>query len=190
MPNLTVMENIFIGREPGPPFFVNRRQLEQDAQRLLDQLHVKLDPTALVRTLSVAEQQMVEIAKALSMDARVIIMDEPTSSLSETEVETLFDVMRALRRDGVGLIFISHRLEEVLTICDRVSVLRDGRNVGDVIAADTDREELIRMMVGRSLDQFFHRDLEAGEGAIGDVILEARNITRIGNALNPHTPGA
>jgi ABC-type sugar transport system ATPase subunit len=92
--------------------------------------------------------------------------------------------MRSLQRDGVGLIFISHRLEEILAICDRVSVLRDGQNVGDVMAADTNREELIRMMVGRSLDQFFHRDMEAGEAAIGDVVLEVRGITQIGDSMN------
>ncbi len=185
MPNLTVMENVFVGREPGPPIFFNRRQLEQDTRRLLERLQVNLEPTSVVRTLSVAEQQMVEIAKALSMDARVIIMDEPTSALSETEVETLFKVMRELRRNDVGVIFISHRLEEILAVCDRVMVLRDGQNVGEVMAAETDREELIRMMVGRSLDQFFHRELEAGTSAIGDVVLDVRNITRIGNALNP-----
>ena len=121
-------------------------------------MRMNLRPTALVRSLSVAEQQMVEIAKAISRDVRVLIMDEPTSALSETEVETLFDIIRQLRESGVAVIFISHRLEEVLHICDRVTVLRDGANAGDVAVKETSREALIRMMVGRPLDQFFHRD--------------------------------
>lgn len=187
MPNLSVMENIFIGREPGPPFFVSRRQLEQQTQALMDRLQVRLRPTAIVRTLSVAEQQMVEIAKAISREVRVIIMDEPTSALSETEVETLFGVMRELKRNGVGVIFISHRLEEVLAICDRVTVLRDGRNAGDVAVADASREALIRMMVGRPLDQFFHReDHPTAIGVTPEVVLEVQSITRRGNALNPN----
>ncbi|MCB0047441.1 MAG: sugar ABC transporter ATP-binding protein [Caldilineaceae bacterium] len=185
MPNLTIMENVFIGHEPGPPFFVNRSLLAQETRRLLNRLNVSLDPTAVVRTLSVAEQQMVEIAKALSMDARVIIMDEPTSSLSETEVASLFHVMRKLRDDGVGIIFISHRLEEVLDICDRVTVMRDGQTVGEVTTAHSDREELIRLMVGRTLDQFFHHTPGDAEREEGATVLEARDIIRIGTTLNP-----
>jgi ribose transport system ATP-binding protein len=121
MPNLTVMENIYVGREVGAFGFINFRKLQRQTQELLDGLGINLRPTAIVRELSVAEQQMVEIAKALSMEVRVIIMDEPTSALSETEVQTLFSVMRGLKDSGIGIIFISHRLEEVLTICDRIT---------------------------------------------------------------------
>jgi ABC-type sugar transport system ATPase subunit len=158
MANLSVMENIFVGREPGPPLFVSRAKLEQQTRTILDRMHMHLHPAALVRSLSVAEQQMVEIAKAISRDVRVLIMDEPTSALSETEVETLFEIIGELKRSGVAVIFISHRLEEVLHICDRVTVLRDGKNAGDVLVKEATRDDLIRMMVGRSLEQFFHRD--------------------------------
>jgi ABC-type sugar transport system ATPase subunit len=188
MPNLSVMENIFIGREPGPPIFVNRRELERQARAILDRMHMHLRPSALVRSLSVAEQQMVEIAKAISRNVRVLIMDEPTSALSEAEVETLFEMIDELKRSGVAVIFISHRLEEVLRICDRVTVLRDGKNAGDVLVKDATREDLIRMMVGRSLDQFFHRDEHWGDHAVhrsDDIVLEVRNLSRRGNAINP-----
>ena len=158
MPNLTVMENIFIGREPGRFAFVDRRRLQQQAQELLDRLGVRLAPTAIVRDLAVAEQQMVEIAKALSMKVRVIIMDEPTSALSETEVQALFRIMRDLKQHGISVIFISHRLEEVRTICDRVTVLRDGRNVGTLDIADATEDAMIRLMVGRSLTEYFHQE--------------------------------
>jgi ABC-type sugar transport system ATPase subunit len=196
MPNLSVMENIFIGREPGPPVFFDRGQLERQTREILARLRVNLKPSGIVRRLQVADQQMVEIAKALSRKVRVLIMDEPTSALSETETGTLFDVIRELKKDGVAVIFISHRLEEVLTVCDRVSVLRDGKNVGDLEVASATREDLIRMMVGRPLDQFFHRsespfaeataeELQA-ELAAADVVLDVRNISRRGNALNPN----
>lgn len=192
MPNLTVMENIFIGREPGPPFFVNRRRLQQQTQELLDHLKMDLSPTAIVRNLSVAEQQMVEIAKTISRKVKVIIMDEPTSSLSETEVETLFDVIRELKQNGIGVIFISHRLEEVLHICDRVTVLRDGKHVGDVTVRsdnqghNTTTDDLIRLMVGRSLETFFHKEVTTPLATPGkeELILEVRNISRKGTAQN------
>ncbi|MFM7174294.1 MAG: sugar ABC transporter ATP-binding protein [Caldilinea sp.] len=186
MPNLSVMENIFIGREPGGAVFVDRRQLEQQTRAILERMHMHLRPTALLRSLSVAEQQMVEIAKAISRDVRVLIMDEPTSALSEAEVETLFEIIRELKRSGVAVIFISHRLEEVLHICDRVSVLRDGQNAGDVQVADTSREELIRRMVGRSLEQFFHRTEHLDSSvSSAEVVLEVQKIHRRGNTLNP-----
>jgi ABC-type sugar transport system ATPase subunit len=194
MPNLTVMENIFIGREPGPPFFFSRRRLQTQTEELLEHLKMELSPTAIVRNLSVAEQQMVEIAKTISRQVKVIIMDEPTSSLSETEVETLFAVIRELKENGIGIIFISHRLEEVLHICDRVTVLRDGKHVGDVLVKGdqpgqtTTTDDLIRMMVGRSLETFFHKDVAIATAAAEQhsSVLEVRNISRKGNAQNPN----
>ena len=191
MANLSVMENIFVGREPGPPLFVSRRQLEQQTRAILERMHMNLRPAALVRSLSVAEQQMVEIAKAISRDVRVLIMDEPTSALSETEVETLFELIGELKRSGVAVIFISHRLEEVLHICDRVTVLRDGKNAGDALVKDVTRDDLIRMMVGRSLEQFFHRDAHlsaaanAAQDTAPDTVLEVQELVRIGTAVNP-----
>src|SRR5690606_14189055 len=131
MPNLTVMENVFVGREPDQLGFVRRGQMANQTQALLGQLGVRLRVDAVVRDLSVADQQMVEIAKALSTNARLVIMDEPTSALSETEVVTLLGIIRQLKARGLGIIFISHRLDEVFDICDRVTVLRDGQNAGE-----------------------------------------------------------
>lgn len=191
MPNLSVMENIFVGHAPGPRFLFSRSATEEATQKILDRLKLTIKPTAVVRTLSVAEQQMVEIAKAISREVKVIIMDEPTSSLSETEVETLFAVMRELRAQGIGVIFISHRLDEVLDVCDRVTVLRDGALVGDVEdlrSGNVTKDQLIRMMVGRSLETFFHAadaDGAAEARAAGDVVLEVRHLSRKGNALDP-----
>ena len=190
MPNLSVMENIFIGREPGL-FFVNHRELQQRTRDLLGRLGVVLNPTSIVRDLSVAEQQMVEIAKALSLEVQVIIMDEPTSALSDAEVQNLFAVIQELKRTGIGVIFISHRLDEVKTICDRVTVLRDGRNVGELDAAEATQDKLIQLMVGRPLNQFFHLESHAQrekklEETADDVILEVRGLTRTGTKLDPN----
>jgi ABC-type sugar transport system ATPase subunit len=189
MPNLTVMENIFIGREPSSSGFVNRRRLRQQAQELLDRLGVRLLPTVTVRDLSVAEQQMVEICKALSMKVKVLIMDEPTSALSEAEVRTLFDIMRELKRNGVSVVFISHRLEEIRAICDRVTVLRDGRNVGTLDIAEATEDAMIRLMVGRSLDEFFHQELMHSaateeDAATADIALEVSGLTRRGTKVD------
>jgi ABC-type sugar transport system ATPase subunit len=164
--------------------------LQQQAQALLDRLGVRLSPTAIVRDLSVAEQQMVEICKALSMKVKVLIMDEPTSALSETEVQALFDIMRELKRNGVSVVFISHRLEEIREICDRVTVLRDGKNVGTLDIEDATEDAMIRMMVGRSLDEFFHQELIRGAAVSGttqpeDMALEVRGLTRRGTKVDP-----
>lgn len=199
MPNLSVMENVFVGREFGRYGLIDRANLRRQTQVLLDRLGVRLSPDAVVRDLSVAEQQMVEIAKALSLEVRVIIMDEPTSALSDTEVQHLLAIMRDLKADGIGVIFISHRLEEVLSICDRVTVLRDGKNVGSIAAGEATQDNLIRMMVGRSLNELFHSEerftaaAAGGAGAEGqaaapgpgqDVVLAVRGLTRRGTALD------
>jgi inositol transport system ATP-binding protein len=150
-PNMTIAENVFIGREPGSRLFVSRRALEQQTQVLIERIGLERSPNALVRDLSVAEQQMVEIARAISMKSRLIVMDEPTSALSRTEVQKLFEIIRALKRDGISTIFVTHRLEEVFEICDRYTVLRDGRHVGSGAVSETSLGEVIRMMVGREL---------------------------------------
>ncbi len=157
-PNLSVEENIFIGREPSTTGFVRRRSLRLATEEVLAELGVDLDPKTVVRNLSVAQQQMVEIAKALSYNARIVVMDEPTSALSETEVAALFAIIRGLKARGLGVIFISHRLEEVFSICDRIVVLRDGQNAGETRAAEATPTQVVQMMVGRPLSDLFHKE--------------------------------
>jgi ABC-type sugar transport system ATPase subunit len=181
MPNLTVAENVFIGREPNRAHFVQWGKLHQQTRELTDRLGIQLSPTATVRNLSVAEQQMVEIARALSIRSRVIIMDEPTSALTENEVQHLFSIMRGLKAQGLGVIFITHRLEEVFEICDRITVLRDGAYVGTIDAKTATRDQLIRMMVGRSVSDYFSKEASTP----GEVILEVRNLSRTGTVDDP-----
>jgi inositol transport system ATP-binding protein len=182
-PNMTIAENVFIGREPGPRPFVSWRKMAAETRAITDRLGLPVRPMALVRDLSVAEQQMVEIARALSMRSRLIVMDEPTSALSTTEVQKLFRIVRDLKRDGLSIIFVTHRLEEVLELCDRYTVLRDGKQVGSGRVADATIDGIIRSMVGRQVSALFaHR--EAAEP--GPVALEVQGLTRRGNAQDPH----
>jgi inositol transport system ATP-binding protein len=183
LPNLSVAENVFIGREPGSRVFVSWRRLAEDTRALMNRIGLRIDPMTEVRDLSVAEQQMVEIARALSSEARLIIMDEPTSALSEAEVERLFAIVRELREQGLGIIFVTHRLDEVMRICDRATVLRDGRRVGTRAVAELSVDDLIRMMVGRSMAQLF---TPLAPREVGDVILEVEGMSRRGNLLDPH----
>jgi len=155
VPHLSVAENIYLAREPRNGWFVDRQALRSNAKRCLTRLGVDLDPNASVRTLSVAQRQLVEIAKALSLDAAVLIMDEPTSSLSGTEAAQLFDVIRDLKHSGVGVIYISHRLDEMAQIVDRVTVLRDGRHIATQDLAATTINDIVVQMVGRPLDDKF-----------------------------------
>lgn len=179
IPYLDVGKNIYLGREPAGslPGTVNWAKMYEQARQQLDRLGLDVDPRKQVRFLPLAQQQMVEVAKALSLDARLIVMDEPTSSLTEREVETLFQQMRALRAQGVSVIYISHRLEEVFAIADRVAVLRDGSLVGCKPVADLTPEQVIRMMVGRELSQVYERD---GEASVGDVVLAVEHLSREG----------
>ncbi|MFW5943361.1 MAG: sugar ABC transporter ATP-binding protein, partial [Chloroflexota bacterium] len=175
-PDLDIAENILVGRQPTRRGRVDWGAVYGEAQRLLQQLGVRLNPRTRARNLSVAQQQTVEIARALSLDADLLIMDEPTSSLTMSEVEELFRIVRQLRDAGTAIIFISHRLEELFAIADRVSVLRDGHYVGTRDMADVTSEELIQMMVGRQLDEMFPgTDAEAG-----DVLLEVSNLSKTG----------
>ena len=178
-PNMSVAENVFIGREPGAGPFVNWRKMAADTFAITDRLGLGLKPRALVRDLSVAEQQMVEIARALSMQSRLIVMDEPTSALSATEVEKLFRIIRDLKAQGLSVIFVTHRLEEVMQICDRYTVLRDGRHVGAGKISDTDIDEIIRLMVGRQVDALFAHRPKAKTGA---VALSVQGLSRRGKA--------
>jgi ribose transport system ATP-binding protein len=152
MPDLTVAQNIFIGREPrGGRIFTSERRLNAQAQELIERLHLPLRPKDLVGDLTVAKQQMVEIGKALSYDAKLLIMDEPTAALNDAEVEVLHDLIRRFVRPGTGVIYISHRMDELKRIADRVTVIRDGRYVGTRVTAETTMKEVISMMVGREL---------------------------------------
>ncbi len=180
MPNLTVAENVFIGREPNARGFVNRRQMEAATQELLSALGVSLDPTAIVRDLSVAEQQMVEIAKALSYNAQLVIMDEPTSALTDREVENLLQIVRNLKARGLGVIFITHRLDEIYQICDWVTVLRDGKNAGEISIAEATPEIIVRMMVGRHISDLYEKTTQSYDISSRPV-LEVRGLSRTGS---------
>jgi ribose transport system ATP-binding protein len=179
-PNQSAAANIFLSREPRQRGigrflnFVDRRRMEQEAQQNLERVGARVPAAALIRDLSVAEQQMVEVAKALAVDARIIIMDEPTSALGEEEVQTLFDIIQAVKKQGIAVIFITHRLDEIFRIADRVVVLRDGRRVGDLPIEEATPGAIIRMMVGRELaTDMFHRE----EAEIGEPLFEVRNLT-------------
>ncbi|KRE92393.1 D-ribose transporter ATP-binding protein [Paenibacillus sp. Soil766] len=153
MPDLTIAQNIYIGREPrhGIKLFVDERKLNEQAQRLLDQMNLQLDPRTMVADLTVAKQQMVEIAKALSFQSEVLIMDEPTAALTHAEIEELFRIINQLRSRGVGIVYISHRMEELKRISDRITVMRDGRYIDTVQTQSTSIDQIIAMMVGREL---------------------------------------
>ncbi|OXS15295.1 ribose ABC transporter ATP-binding protein RbsA [Zobellella denitrificans] len=158
LPELTIAENIFLGREPvNAVGKIDWRRLYAQAQQLLDRLQIRHSPKTRVGDLSIGAQQMVEIAKALSFEAAVIIMDEPTDALTDTETRALFRVIEELRQAGCGIVYISHRLKEIFEICDRVTVLRDGKWIGEEAVADIDEDRLIEMMVGRRLDEQYPR---------------------------------
>ena len=182
-PDMTIAENVFIGREPGSKLFVSWRRLAEDTRTITDRIGLKRDPMTLVRDLSVAEQQLVEIARALSMRSRLIVMDEPTSALSEAEVSNLARIIRQLKAEGLSIIFVTHRLEEVFRLCDRYTVLRDGHYVGSGRVADTSVDAIIRMMVGRDVGALY------GERPIpehGEVALEVEGLTRRRTARDPN----
>ncbi|MDB4634415.1 sugar ABC transporter ATP-binding protein [Rubripirellula sp.] len=165
--NLQVGENIYLGREPNRYGFIDRKQINIDAVKVLKQIGLAVEPTTPLSDLSIGQRQMVEIAKAMSVGARVLIMDEPTSSLSSAEAERLFEVVKDLRKRGVSIIYISHRLGEVKALSDRVVVLRDGENAGVLDRDEITHDNMVRMMVGRDVSQFYSRETLP----IGDVVL-------------------
>ncbi len=181
MPHLTVAQNIFVGREPrrGLPFLLDEKELNDKARQLLATLHLRLDPRAKVSELTVAKQQMVEIAKALSFNADVLIMDEPTAALTDSEIEELFRIIRQLREKGVAVVHISHRLEELKQISDRITVMRDGRYIDTVPTAQATIEQVIRKMVGRTI---YESAPEVPENREEEVVLEVKHLRR-GNAI-------
>ncbi len=175
-PDLTVAENIFNGRQPtGRWRLIDRRAMHREAKATFERLGVPIDPERIARGLSIAEQQIVEIAKALSLNARVIVMDEPTAALSAVEVDLLFAVVSTLREHGVAVLFISHRLDEVFALCQRVTVLRDGKLVMTNQLAGLTAEDLVKAMVGRELESHV-----PPEKAIGDPVLTVERLTREG----------
>ncbi len=185
LPEMSVAENMFLGREPCRQGLlgglIDWRAMHARAHQILADLGLSLDPRAPVRSLSIAEQQMVEIAKAMTLQARLIIMDEPTAALSEREVEALHRIVRDLKRRGVSIIYVTHRLVEVQAICDRFTVLRDGRFVADGEVEGHEIADLVRLMVGRDVE-FARR---ARTAPLGEVVLRVENVCRQGPAASP-----
>ncbi len=180
IPYLNVAENIFLGREEKKGVFINYKKLYRKTEEVLEMLGVNIDPKARIKDLNIGSQQMVEIAKAVSQDADILVMDEPTSSLTSQEIEILFELIERLKKRDIAIVYISHRLEEVFEICDRVTVLRDGQFVGEVKTSETDEDELIKMMVGRTIeDRFPEMKFNAGE-----EILRVENLSVPNEIIN------
>ncbi len=179
--HMTVMENIYLGREPRTRFgSVDDKKMYRDSKALLAELGVDLDPKTLIRELTVAKHQLVEIVKAISLNAEIIIMDEPTSALSSKEIDYLLNMVRALRDKGKSIVFISHKMEEIYGVCSRVTVLRDGRFIHSGPTAELSEKELIRMMVDREVSELFPKQ----ESQIGEPLLEVKNLSVRGKFQN------
>lgn len=170
---LTVAENIFLGREPAKWGVINWNKVYQEAAELLSDLRLDIDPRIEVGDLGIGQQQLVEIAKALSQDAKLLVLDEPTAALTESEVETLFEILRRLKKRGVGMIYISHKLGEVFEMSDRITVLRDGQTVATNAAEDLDQEKVISLMVGRDVGDIFPEVTHD----FGEIALEVKNFS-------------
>ena len=174
LPHLSVAENIFLGRQPrSRGGLIDWKKCYRDSEVLLRKVGLDIDPKLPVSSLKVAEQQMVEIAKALSKEARIIVMDEPTAPLTQREIDNLFSVIRELKKAGVAVIYVSHRLIEIKEICDRITVLRDGCYVGEALVKDVEIRDMIRMMVGRELKDMYPRS----EAAVGEPVLEVEHLS-------------
>lgn len=176
--NLTVAENIFIGEQlvKGPFKIVDWKSMNKKATEILESLNVKLNPNSVIGDLSISEKQVVEIAKAISKDAKILVMDEPTAALSEEDTQSLFKIIRTLKKRGVSIIYISHRLKEIFEITDRVTVLRDGKKVKSLNTKDTDANELVTLMVGRDIKEMYPKR----EVPIGEVVMEVKNLSADG----------
>ena len=175
MNHLTVAQNIYIGREPlKGNFYIDDRKMEKEAKKLFDRIGINIDPSVVLGTLTVGKQQMVEIAKAISFNSKLLILDEPTAALTQTEVEELFAIMNDLRSKGIGMIYISHRMDEINRISDRITVMRDGEYVGTMLTKDTTKDEIVKMMVGRVVygDKKEHSNVKED----APVVLEVKNL--------------
>jgi len=182
IPTLTVAENVFIGREPLRFGLVDWARMRRETKKIIARVGLELSPDRLIADLSVAEQQMVEIAKALAVSSRLIVMDEPTSALAENEVLKLFRICRDLKAEGIGIVFVSHRLDEVKSLCDRLTVLRDGRLVGSADVAAVEIDDIITMMVGREVDRLFER---RGAHRTGEPALRVEGLSAEGDPRDP-----
>jgi inositol transport system ATP-binding protein len=175
VPEMTVAENIYLGREPKGKFgLISRRDMNRSARELFDRWEIGINPSAQMKSLSIAQTQMVEIAKAISFDSKLIIMDEPTSAITETEVAHLHRMIGQLKASGTAIIYITHKMDEVFRISDDITVFRDGKHVASVPASELDRDKLITLMVGRELTQMFPK-LDA---EIGEVLLSVKGLNR------------
>lgn len=173
-PNLTVTENIFMGSELQRGQILDRKAMQMEAQQVLESLGATFSANTVVGSLIVAEQQQVEIARALKDNSRILVMDEPTAALSDRETERLFEVIRKLRNDGIAIIYISHRMEEIYALADRISVLRDGQYIGSLTREEISPQRLVQMMVGRSMQDFYEHQRQTN---LGEVVLEVRNMS-------------
>lgn len=171
----TVVDNVWLGRYPRKGLFVDEDKMYNDTVELFERIGVNVDPHEKLANLSVSERQMVEIVKAVSYDAKIIVLDEPTSSLTENEVDKLFEIMRTLKKQGIGLIYISHKMEEIFEISDAVTVLRDGNYIGTKKTSELDMDKIINMMVGRDLEHRFPHKAHK----VGDAVLEVKNLTTL-----------
>ena len=174
VPALSARENIFLGQEPSTLSWIKKSDEHAKARELFDRIGVQVDPEALCQDLTVAQQQVVEIAKALALNARIVVMDEPSAALTPQEVEGLYDIVDELRRLNIGVIYISHRLDEIDRLADRIMILRDGRHIGTRDAESLSRNEMIEMMVGRSLENEFPRE----ERSVGEMRFVVENLGR------------
>ena len=181
MQHLTVAENIYIGREPMKGLLVDKAKQNAMTQELFDKLHLELDPKAVVKTLSVAKQQMVEITKALSHEnTRLLILDEPSAVLTDTEIDDLFVFIRQLKKTGVGIIYISHRMDELKRITDRITVMRDGQYIETLNTKDTNKSALVKLMVGRDLSE----DYPQRSTPIGEEVLRVEHLSTVETKLH------
>ncbi len=171
----SVMDNMWLGRYPTKGLFVDQDKMYKDTKEIFDELDIDIDPRAKVGTLSVSQMQMIEIAKAFSYNAKIVIMDEPTSSLTEKEVNHLFTIIRKLKERGCGIVYISHKMEEIFQLCDEITILRDGQWIATQPLEGLDMDKIISMMVGRSLSQRFPNR----QNTPGEVILEVKGLTSL-----------
>lgn len=175
--NLTIAENIFLGRElRNKKGYIDYKSEVEKAQEMLDNLHINLNAEAMVKELAIGQQQLIEITKAVSFDVKILVLDEPTSSLSDEEVNSLFELMDRLKKKNVGMIYISHRFDELYRVTDRITIMRDGEGVATVETATAKQDELVKLMVGRSMKSFYVKDYREP----GEVVLKVSELTKKG----------
>lgn len=173
IPTLSAGENVFLGRLPGKYGHVDWKSIYEEARRYFKEVDLDIDPKIITKKLTVAQQQQIEISRALSLKSKVVILDEPTSSLTDKEIACLFELIRRLKHQGIAIIYISHKLDEVLTICDRVTALKDGEMSGAKLISEVTKADMVNMMVGRSLDQYYPEKMKKPDE---EVMFEVRNL--------------